>query len=83
VREKKVEQPDRFAGKFWLMADFVQKGPKSGPTSVKFVFLLFISQIIGKSKNYYTFPTDIDKNSFVSECKMLSKVKITSSSIIY
>jgi hypothetical protein len=49
--------------KFWLI--LYRKGRKRGRTSGKFVFLLFSSQIIGKSKNYYIYPTDIDKDSFV------------------
>jgi hypothetical protein len=40
---------------------YKQKGPKRGRTSGKFVFLLFFSLNAGNSKNYYTFPTDIEK----------------------
>jgi hypothetical protein len=59
----------------------MQKGPKSGRTSGKFVFLLFISLIISKPKNYYTLPvpTDKDKDTFVyKKPKCLQKWKITS-----
>jgi len=56
-----------------ILADFVQKWVEKG----KFVFLLFLSLIIAKSINYYTFPTDIDKDSFVSKGKCLQKGKIT------
>jgi hypothetical protein len=49
--------------KFWIFTERVEKGPNFG----KFVFLLFFSLIIGKSKYYYTFPADIDIESFVSK----------------
>jgi hypothetical protein len=59
------------------LADFVQKGPKRGRTSGKFDFLLFFSLILGKSKNYYTFPSDTVKDNFVSKGKRrLQKGKI-------
>jgi hypothetical protein len=57
------------------LADFEQKGPKRGRTSGKFVFLLFFSLILGKPKKYYTFPTDLYKDIFVSEGKTPSKRK--------
>ena len=47
-----------------ILADFVQKVPKRGQTSGKFVFLLFFSLILGKSKKYFNVPTDTDQEIF-------------------
>jgi hypothetical protein len=49
-------------------------GPNFG--KVCFPTLLLSIVIIGNSKNYYDFPTDIDKYSFVSTGKMPSKREI-------
>ncbi len=56
----------RAAGKICgrILADFVLKGTKSGQNSGKYVFLLFFSLILSKSKKYYTFLTEVDKEIF-------------------
>ncbi len=65
--EYKVERPEKMVVKFWMI--FYRKVEK-GPNFGEFVFLLFFSLIICKFKNYYTFPADIDIESFVSKGKM-------------
>jgi hypothetical protein len=55
------------------LANVEQKGPKRGETSRNLVFLLLFSLIPNKSKKSYNFPTDIEKDSFVSEAQMPSK----------
>jgi hypothetical protein len=57
-----------------ILADFVQKGPKKVQIAGKFVFFLLFSLILGKSKKYYTFPSDIYQYSFVSKGQMPSKM---------
>jgi hypothetical protein len=67
-----------------LVADFVQKGQKRGRTSGKFVFILFFSLILGKSKKYYNFPIDTDKDKFVSkDKKRLHEEKISTGPIFF
>jgi hypothetical protein len=48
-----------------ILAAIVQKGLKRGRTSRKFVFLLFLSRHLEKSKKCFTIPTDTDKDNFV------------------
>jgi hypothetical protein len=67
-----MEQPDKLARpSFWLI--LYRKGRKEAERMGNFVFLLLFYLILGKSKIYCTFSTDIDNDSFVSKAQMPSK----------
>jgi hypothetical protein len=56
------------------LGPFCTERAKRRPKFWKVCSLLLFSAILGKSKKYYTFPTDKDKDIFVSKAQMPSKI---------
>jgi hypothetical protein len=68
-----VELKGKSAAEF--LANFEQKGPKSGRPLTKIVSLLLSSLILLKSKKYYYFPEHTCQNNVFLKPKFLQKGK--------
>jgi hypothetical protein len=74
-----VEWPDKSAAEIWpILYRKDRKGAEKVQSSRKCILTALFTLILCKSKKYYTFATDIDKDNFcVSSTNALKRVKIT------